>query len=109
MARSEFETLRERIKSGLAQARQKGVKLGRPRGTTLSRQLFLQKHHDILRQLKAGQSVRNAAKITGKGASTVQRVKLAMATPALRPKLSDPATRVARRPSENKLNDFVWM
>jgi DNA invertase Pin-like site-specific DNA recombinase len=75
MARSEVETLRERIKSGLAQAKRKGVKLGRPLGTTLSPLVFLQKHKDILRQLKAGQSVRNTGKITGKGVSTVQRVK----------------------------------
>jgi DNA invertase Pin-like site-specific DNA recombinase len=75
---AEVESLRERIKSGLVQAKRKGVKLGRPKGTTLGREIFLQKHKDILRQLKAGQSVRNAAKITGKGASTVQRVKLAM-------------------------------
>src|SRR6266403_1667466 len=44
MARSEIETLRERIKSGLAQARRKGVKLGRPKGTTLDRPTFLRKH-----------------------------------------------------------------
>jgi transposase len=55
------------------------VKLGRPKGTTLDRRVFLQKHKDVLRQLKAGQSVRNAAKITGRGVSTVQRVKLALA------------------------------
>ena len=79
MARSEVELLRERINSGLREARRKGVKLGRPKGTTLDRRVFLQKHKDVLRQLKAGQSVRNAAKITGKGVSTVQRVKLALA------------------------------
>jgi DNA invertase Pin-like site-specific DNA recombinase len=79
MARSEVELLRERINSGLREARRKGVKLGRPKGTTLDRKVFLQKHRDVLRQLKAGQSVRNAAKITGKGVSTVQRVKLALA------------------------------
>lgn len=79
MARSEVETLRERIKSGLAQAKRKGIKLGRPKGTTWSRDIFLEKHKDILRQLRRGQSVRNAAKITGKGVSTVQRVKLATA------------------------------
>jgi len=78
MARSEIETLRGRIKSGLAEARRKGVRLGRPEGTTTSREVFLQKHRDIRRQLRAGQSVRNTAKITGKGASTVQRVKLAL-------------------------------
>ena len=79
MARSEVELLRERINSGLREARRKGVTLGRPKGTTLDRKVFLQKHKDVLRQLKAGQSVRNAAKITGRGVSTVQRVKLALA------------------------------
>jgi DNA invertase Pin-like site-specific DNA recombinase len=75
MARNETETLRERIQSGLAEARRKGIKLGRPVGTKLAREKFLYRHRNILRQLKAGQSVRNTAKITGKGVSTVQRVK----------------------------------
>jgi len=79
MARNESETLRERIKSGLAHARKRGVMLGRRKGTTLTRDQFLQKHKDILRLLKAGQSVRNVAKIVGKGISTVQRVKTALA------------------------------
>jgi DNA invertase Pin-like site-specific DNA recombinase len=78
MARNESETLRERIKSGLTLARKRGVVLGRRRGTTLTRAQFLQKHRDIVRRLKAGQSVRNAAKITAKGISTVQRVKAAL-------------------------------
>jgi DNA invertase Pin-like site-specific DNA recombinase len=79
MARAEVEVLRARINSGLAEARRKGVKLGRPSGTTLSRDLFLQKHKDVCRQLRAGQSVRNSAKITRKSLSTVQRVKRAIA------------------------------
>jgi DNA invertase Pin-like site-specific DNA recombinase len=79
MARNETETLRERINSGLAEARRKGVRLGRPKGTTLDQATFLRKHKDIWRLLKAGHSIRNAAKIAGKGVSTVQRVKLALA------------------------------
>ena len=79
IARNESETLRERIKSGLALARNRGVILGRRKGTTLTRDEFLQRHKDILRQLKAGQSIRNVAKIVGKGISTVQRVKAALA------------------------------
>lgn len=75
IARNESETLRERIKSGLALARRRGVLLGRGKGTTLTREQFLQKHKNVVRQLKAGQSVRNTAKITTKGISTVQRVK----------------------------------
>lgn len=78
MARSEVETLRERVLSGLAEARRKGVQLGRPKGSGLDQKTFLEKHRDIQRQLKAGQSIRNTAKITGKGASTVQRVKEAL-------------------------------
>ena len=79
MARNETETLRERINSGLANARRKGVKLGRPAGTGYDAARLLELHKDIVKALKAGHSVRNAAKITGKGASTVQRVKAAMA------------------------------
>ena len=75
MARAERETLSERIKSGLAEARRKGRKLGRPEGSTVPKKDLLAKHSDIVRQLRAGQSVRNTAKITGKGGSTVQRVK----------------------------------
>ena len=78
IARGEVETLRERINSGLAEARRKGVTLGRPKGSTLSREVFLEAHKDIVRYLRAGQSVRNTAKITGKGGSTVQRVKAAL-------------------------------
>jgi DNA invertase Pin-like site-specific DNA recombinase len=79
MARAEKETLVERIKSGLAEARRKGVKLGRPEGSSLEAGGIVAKHADVVRALRAGQSVRNAAKITGKGASTVQRVKAALA------------------------------
>lgn len=79
MAVSEAETLRARINSGLAEARRKGVKLGRPEGTTLAPAIFLQKHKDIVSLLKKGHSVRHVAKISGKGGSTVQRVKAALA------------------------------
>jgi DNA invertase Pin-like site-specific DNA recombinase len=75
MAVAEVEVLRERINSGLAEARRKGVVLGRPKGTTMSADSILNRHADIVRLLKQGQSIRHAAKISGKGFSTVQRVK----------------------------------
>ena len=75
MARGEREMLSERIKSGLAEAKRKGRKLGRPQGSKISPKDFLKSHKDICRQLREGQSIRNTAKITGKGISTVQRVK----------------------------------
>lgn len=78
MGRSERESLIERINSGIAAAKRKGVHCGRPSGTTLSREDFLAKHRDIARHLRAGHSVRHTAKITGKGLSTVARVKARM-------------------------------
>jgi DNA invertase Pin-like site-specific DNA recombinase len=75
MARSEVEVLRERINSGLEEARRNGVRLGRPEGSSMTTAALLKKHQDIVRHLRGGQSVRNTQKITGKGMSTVQRVK----------------------------------
>lgn len=79
MARAERETLSERIKSGLSEARRKGRRLGRPKGSGLPDAKLLAKHKDICRRLREGHSIRNTAKITGKGVSTVQRVKGIMA------------------------------
>jgi DNA invertase Pin-like site-specific DNA recombinase len=79
MARAERETLSERIKSGLVEARRKGRKLGRPQGSGDTSDEFRAKHKDIIRQLRQGHSIRNTAKIVGKGISTVQRVKALMA------------------------------
>ena len=75
MARAERETLRDRINSGLAEARRKGRTLGRPKGSGLEAEKLLAKHKDIVKHLRAGQSIRHTAAITGKGISTVQRVK----------------------------------
>lgn len=78
MARGEVETLRERINSGLAEARRRGQTLGRPKGTGKDSAKFLDDHKDVVKLLNAGQSIRHTAKISGKGGSTVQRVKAAM-------------------------------
>ena len=78
MARAETDTLRERIKSGLAEARRKGVTLGRRKGTAETPAAFLAKHKDVVKLLRDGQSIRHAASISGKGVSTVQRVKAAL-------------------------------
>lgn len=78
VAQYENKTLREGIKSFLAEARREGVKPGRPEGTGFDGAALLAKHKDVLKALKVGQSIRNAAKITGKGGSTVQRVAVAL-------------------------------
>lgn len=79
LARSERETMVERIKSGLDEARRQGKHLGRRPGSGMEAAELLAKHKDIVKHLQNGQSVRNTAKLTGKGGSTVQRVKKAMA------------------------------
>ena len=84
MALTEIETIRERISSGLAQARIKGVKLGRPLGITMTDDQRLKKHKDIIRLFQAGHSVRNMAKITGKSTVTVQRTVKAFKNGGLR-------------------------
>lgn len=52
MARNEVETLRERVLSELAEAKRKGVRLGRPPGSTVSRKDFVQNTR-ILRAVHA--------------------------------------------------------
>lgn len=78
MARAEKETLVERINSGLAEARRKGKTLGRPVGSTMEAAELIAKHPDIVRGLNAGKALRDIAARTGKGVSTVKRVKKAM-------------------------------
>lgn len=63
MARAERETLSDRIKSGLRQAAKKGRYPGRPKGTTMSSEDILEKYPKVVRQLRAGQSVRHTASI----------------------------------------------
>jgi DNA invertase Pin-like site-specific DNA recombinase len=75
MALSERETLRERIISGLEAARRRGRTLGRPVGTVMPPDALLAKHGDVVRLLRAGKSLRDVAARTGKGTSTVKRIK----------------------------------
>jgi DNA invertase Pin-like site-specific DNA recombinase len=77
LARAEVEQLRERVVSGMEAARKKGIHLGRPKGSTESREAKETKHKDILKCLRQGQSLRNTAKITGKSLATVKRIKSA--------------------------------
>ena len=75
MAHAEIEMLSSRIRSGIAEARRKGVHCGRKAGTGESDDAFLGKHADVRRRLSEGHSVRNTAKLTGKASATVLKVK----------------------------------
>lgn len=75
LARSEREILRERVKSGIAEAKRKGVKFGRPTGTQESDRAFLKKHKDIIRELERGATMREIRDYTGKSMGTIQKVR----------------------------------
>ena len=48
---------------------------GRKVGSVKTIEQKKEEHHDIISYLKRGYSIRNVAKLTGKGISTVQRIK----------------------------------
>lgn len=75
MAKAERETLRERILSGLEEAKRKGIKLGRPVGSSMDQTAYLQKHQRIVRLLQKGMSIRNSASLAEVDKATVCRVK----------------------------------
>lgn len=81
-AQLERETLSERIKSGLEEARNKGKVLGRRKGSTKSNTKLLKEYKNVVKQIKEGQSLRNAAKICNVSVNTVRKVKKAMETKA---------------------------
>lgn len=74
-ARLEKETLVERIHSGIEQARREGKHVGRAAGSVKKEAQLLTDHADIVRQLKAGHSIRHVAKICQKAEGTVKKVK----------------------------------
>ena len=77
MAQAERELLVERTRSGLEAAKRAGKTLGRPKGSTMTGEELLRRHPDVVRHLKAGQSVRNTAAITRKSPTTIQAVRKA--------------------------------
>lgn len=78
MAHAEVETLSERVKSGLAQARRNGRTLGRPEGPEdVSR--TMDKHKDIVFHLNCNRSLRHIHRVTGKSQTTILKVKRLLA------------------------------
>lgn len=78
---SEMErtTMLERQAEGIAIAKAKGVYKGRERGTTEDDQEFLGKYPNVIKELKAGLSLRKTAKLCDVSLGTVQKVKRLLA------------------------------
>ncbi|MEJ3625898.1 hypothetical protein WM008_20790 [Vibrio vulnificus] len=65
-------------KRGIELTQRESGKFGRPKGTAVSTDDFQVKHSDIVSSLERGRSINQTAEFTGKGRSTVKRVKAAM-------------------------------
>ena len=64
-----------RLNSGRKQYVVKGGKLGRPAGSIKSQDKKREEYREVINLLNKGYAIRDVAKLTGKGISTVQRVK----------------------------------
>lgn len=71
----ERDNISFRLNSGRKQYVEKGGKLGRPAGSTKSQDKKREEYREVINLLNKGYAIRDVAKLTGKGISTVQRVK----------------------------------
>ena len=74
-AQLERENIQFRLSSGREQYKRRGGKLGRPIGTVKSKEKMREEYRDVIAFMKKGYSIRDVARLTGRGVSTVQRVK----------------------------------
>ena len=74
-AQLERDNISFRLNSGRKQYVEKGGKLGRPTGSTKSQDKKREEYREVINLLNKGYAIRDVAKLTGKGISTVQRVK----------------------------------
>ena len=74
-AQLERENIKFRLNSGRKLYIERGGKLGRKVGSIKTTEQKREEYRDIISYLKRGYSVRNVAKLSNKGISTVQRIK----------------------------------
>lgn len=74
-AQLERENIKFRLNSGRKLYIERGGKLGRKVGSVKTTDQKREEYRDVISYLKRGYSVRNVAKLSGKGISTVQRIK----------------------------------
>lgn len=79
-AELERETIYYRLNSGRQRYIRDGGKLGKPKGSGVkTKEMLKDQYRAVIKNLKAGQSIRNCSKITGVSPSTIQKVKKAFA------------------------------
>ena len=75
-AELEREAIKYRLNSGREKFIRDGGKLGKPKGSGIkTKDQMAVEYRSVIKNLKAGQSIRNTSKITGVSPATVQKVK----------------------------------
>ena len=74
-AQLERDNISCRLLSGRKQYIEKGGKLGRKVGSVKTEEQMKAEYREVISLLRKGYSIRDVAKLCGKGVSTVQRVK----------------------------------
>lgn len=77
---TELISIKSRLQSGRAKWLREGGRPGKPKGSGVkTREQMAVEYKAVIKNLKAGQSIRNTSKITGVSPATVQKVKHAFA------------------------------
>ena len=74
-AQLERDNISFRLQSGRKRYIEKGGKLGRKVGSVKTEEQMKAEYREVISLLRKGYSIRDVAKLSGKGVSTVQRVK----------------------------------
>ena len=74
-AQLERDNISFRLQSGRKRYIEKGGKLGRKVGSVKTAEQMKAEYREVISLLRKGYSIRDVAKLCGKGVSTVQRVK----------------------------------
>ena len=74
-AQLERDNISFRLQSGRKRYIEKGGKLGRKVGSVKTAEQMKAEYREVISPLRKGYSIRDVAKLCGKGVSTVQRVK----------------------------------
>ena len=74
-AQLERDNISFRLQSGRKRFIDKGGKLGRKEGSVKTEEQMKAEYREVISLLRKGYSIRDVAKLSGKGVSTVQRVK----------------------------------
>ena len=77
-AEVEREQIASRLQSGRALAKVKGVKMGRPSGTGMTKEELLAKYPKAAKRLQSGRTIREVAGECGLSTKTVQKIKNAL-------------------------------